>query len=348
MRKIKLSALAFVFAACTLAVPAAFYAEEADEYVEEEYAEDENAEEAEEDAEEEEGPSWFVINVSGFSLEGEEIDPWEYVGIVNDEVVDTGVLVHKDPEEDSEVTGSLLPGCGMKVVYRGDDWCEIKSGKVSGYVMNSYLLFGEDAKELAQSYGIDGVEANWNDVNVFENPDGDAWIADSVDEGETYAVLDDQGHWIAVKYSEEFTGYISEEDFHRVLLLPTAVTNDGELSAEDEEEAEEEEYKEEEYYEEPANNNYNNNNNYTDNTNYNNYTEPANTTPATEAPAVQPETQAPATEAPAAEPAPAADDTAEEEAGETYYEDNETGYDDVEDDDVEDVDDAEEYFEDFA
>ena len=346
MRKYKWTVLAAMLAAAALTAPSAVFAEEVEAAEE---AEVEEVEEAE-GTEEEDAPEWFSINVSGFTLDGSEIDPWEYVGITNDDTVSTGVLVHADPSDDSEVTGSLLPGCGVKVVFRGDEWSEISSGEVSGFVMNDYLVCGEEAKGLAETYGVNGIEANWDDVNVFEHAAGDSWIADSVDEGALYTVVEDQGHWIAIQYSEEFVGYVSEEDVHRVLLLPVAVPNDGSLDGDAEEETEEEEeYVEEEEYAEESYDDYS----YTEPTYQQptyqqpTYQEPTYTAPATEAPATEaPATEAPATEAPSTE-APS-DTYTEEEAGETYTDDGSGGYEDYEDDDVENVDGAEEYFEDFA
>ena len=368
MKLIKAAFFASVFAAFTLTVSGMAFAEEVaaeesagDSVEEADYTEEENTEE------EEKEPVWFSINISGFSHNEEEADedPWQFVGIVNEETVSTGILVHADPDENSEVTGSLLPGCGMKVVYQGDEWSEITSGWVSGFVHSSYLLVGEEAKELAEAQGVVGVEANWNDVNVFEHPDANSWIPGSVDEGTVFPVVEDQGHWIAIQYTEDFTGYVSEEDVHDVLLLPVAVVNDGSVESEEEteEEPQEEENDDEAYEDEGATDSTAQQETYTESTSQQTYTEATTQQTYTETTTQQtytqqtytqqteaPQTEAPQTEATQTEAtqteatqteASASDDTSEDTGEEDEEDDGEATYaDDSADEDADMTDDS--------
>ena len=82
------------------------------------------------------------------------------------------------PDANGEVVACLYRGgaVGSPAIEEGDEWSEVKSGKVTGYIKNEYLMFGTEAKGLADYYGVDGVEASWDDVHVFAQPSADAKI----------------------------------------------------------------------------------------------------------------------------------------------------------------------------
>jgi spore germination cell wall hydrolase CwlJ-like protein len=114
------------------------------------------------------------------------------------------------------------------VVEKGEEWTLVESGKVTGYVKNEFLTFGEEARGLAAHYGEQGVVANWNDVSVFSQGTGDASVSGTVNDGTVLGTIQDNGHWIAVQQGAESAGYVSEEDVTRVLLVDTAVPAEGE------------------------------------------------------------------------------------------------------------------------
>ena len=160
----------------------------------------------------------FSIDMSSGSDEA-----WSNIAMTNDDTVYTGANIRSAASEDGEVVGCLYRGGAVEVLYQGDEWSEVRSGDVQGYIKNDYLVFGTEAKGLADYYGDDGVETSWNDVYVFSNPDACADIVHTADDGESFAVVSDEGHWLGVQLGADRTAYVSSEDVNRVLLVDTAV-----------------------------------------------------------------------------------------------------------------------------
>lgn len=157
---------------------------------------------------------------------------WDCIAMTNDDTVYTGVNIRSSADENGEVVACLYRGGAVEVLYRGDVWSEVRSGDVTGYVRNEYLMYGSEAKGLADYYGVEGVEASWDDVNVFEYADANAPILASVEDGQTFQVVSDEGHWIGIQFGADQLAYVSEEDVKRVLLVDEAVPL-GEISGED-------------------------------------------------------------------------------------------------------------------
>ena len=176
-------------------------------------------------------PASAANNTFGIDEINWTAEDWASIAMTNDDTVETGAVIRKEANADSEAAGYLYRGAAVKVVDKGEEWTEVQSGRVSGYVKNEFLTFGEEAKGLAAHYGEQGVVANWNDVNVFSRKDGGASVAGTVDDGTVLGMVQDNGHWIAVQQGADSAGYVSEEDVTRVLLVDTAVPAEGEDDA---------------------------------------------------------------------------------------------------------------------
>ena len=92
---------------------------------------------------------------------------WASIAMTNDDTVETGAVIRTKADADSDAAGYLYRGAAVNVVDKGEEWSEVRSGRVTGFVKNEYLAFGDDARGLAAHYGKQGIVANWNDVNVF-------------------------------------------------------------------------------------------------------------------------------------------------------------------------------------
>ena len=97
----------------------------------------------------------FSIDMSSGSDEA-----WSNIAMTNDDTVYTGANIRSAASEDGEVVGCLYRGGAVEVLYQGDEWSEVRSGDVQGYIKNDYLVFGTEAKGLADYYGDDGVETS--------------------------------------------------------------------------------------------------------------------------------------------------------------------------------------------
>lgn len=132
--------------------------------------------------------------------------------------VKVALNVRAEASEDSEKVGLLYKDCGGKILEQKDDWTKIQSGDLVGWASNEYLLFDEDAEELAGEVGNMIVYIETETLRVRQEPDlgseviGIMGLYDSLD---VIEVVDDE--WISVDFENE-VAYVSSEfvnmDFH--------------------------------------------------------------------------------------------------------------------------------------
>lgn len=156
---------------------------------------------------------------------------WNSIAMTNDDTVETGAVIRTEADPDSKAAGYLYRGAAARIVDKGEEWTKVESGRVTGYVRNEYLAFGDQAKGLAAHYGTQGIVANWDDVNVFSRDDADSQIMAQIQDGTPMSMLEDNGHWIAVQHGADSAGFVSEEDVTRVLLVDSAIPAEGEDEA---------------------------------------------------------------------------------------------------------------------
>ena len=85
--------------------------------------------------------------------------------------VEKALNVRVEPSSDSEKVGKLYKDCGGTILERKDGWTRIQSGNVVGWANDKYLLFDDEAKELAAQVGIAMAEVNTQVLNVRKTPD---------------------------------------------------------------------------------------------------------------------------------------------------------------------------------
>ena len=161
----------------------------------------------------------------------EDDEAWNYVAMANDDKVDTGIVIRSEMDTDSPAKGYLYRGGAVTVLDQANGWTKVRSGNVTGYVRDEYLTFGTQAKGLAEYYGEYGVRASWDDVKVFAWDDKDAKIVGTVNDGDTYPVVNNNGHWLEVQTGKDETAYVSEEDTDLVILVDSAYAIDEEKAA---------------------------------------------------------------------------------------------------------------------
>ncbi|MDO4298527.1 MAG: SH3 domain-containing protein, partial [Lachnospiraceae bacterium] len=178
------------------------------------------------------------------SIPYDQPEAWGEIAMTNDDTVETGINLRDKKDEDGTVLGFLYHGCAVWVLNKGEEWSEVYSGGMTGYVKNEYLTFGDEAKGLGEHYGVDGVTASWDGVNVYAAPDGGSEVVKVMNTGDDMVVLEDNGHWLTVKLDAKNKAYVSEDDVVRVLLVDAAMPKDGVYKDEVVEESTEEEYTE--------------------------------------------------------------------------------------------------------
>lgn len=119
--------------------------------------------------------------------------------------------VRAEANTEATILGKMYRDCGGKVIEKGEEWSLIESGDLVGYASNEYLLFGDEAVEMAKNVGT---------MTAIVSG-GNAYIRAAADENanflgfaapntllEVIEELDDE--WILVGYGD-FDGYLKSE-----------------------------------------------------------------------------------------------------------------------------------------
>lgn len=125
--------------------------------------------------------------------------------------VEEAVNVRASSSEDSEIVGKLYKECAGEILEKGSGWTKIRSGKLTGWVKNDYLLFGADAKKLADSVVEKVATSKTSCLRVRKEASQDAGVYDLLAEGDEIEVVEDLGDWVSVEFSDGTVGYVSAE-----------------------------------------------------------------------------------------------------------------------------------------
>ena len=68
------------------------------------------------------------------------------------------INIREEQSTDSDVVGKIRKDAICEVVSIEDEWCEIESGEIKGYISSEYLLTGEEANKKAEELMTEGVE----------------------------------------------------------------------------------------------------------------------------------------------------------------------------------------------
>lgn len=125
--------------------------------------------------------------------------------------VQNALNIRAKATEDSEKVGLLYKDCGGKILEQKNGWTKLQSGNVIGWAKDEYLLFGEDAKEMAQDVGNWIVTLDAEAVRVRMEPSDQADVYGFIayeDTLEFIETVDDR--WISVEYNDEI-GYVDSD-----------------------------------------------------------------------------------------------------------------------------------------
>lgn len=124
--------------------------------------------------------------------------------------VNNALNVRTEPNADAEKAGKLYKDCGGTILERQDGWTKIQSGDLVGWASDEYLLFDEEAEELAASVGIT-IAYIEDGLNVRMEPSTDSGVYGVIPKGEEVEVLSvGEDGWACIDY-EGKDGYVSTD-----------------------------------------------------------------------------------------------------------------------------------------
>jgi cell wall-associated NlpC family hydrolase len=124
------------------------------------------------------------------------------------------VNVRSNPDTDSEIVGKIYNGAVAQVLSTaGDnnDWFQIVSGNVEGYIKAEFFIYGEDAADVIDNYVTRYAVVIADRLNVREEPSTDAKRIGYIDNGEKVKIVENQGEWLKVEYTTDKIGYVATE-----------------------------------------------------------------------------------------------------------------------------------------
>ncbi len=118
--------------------------------------------------------------------------------------VQDALNVRAQASEDSEKVGVLYKDCGGTVLERRGGWTKLKSGNVTGWAKDEFLLFGEDAKNMAEDVGNWIVTLDADAVRVRTQPSDEAEVCGLLAYEDSVEFIDNiENGWISVEFNEE-------------------------------------------------------------------------------------------------------------------------------------------------
>lgn len=178
----------------------------------------------------------------------EDTEPGEYEDLAIADVNDY-VNVRSGPDTDSAIVGKIYDGAVAHIIQTAgeeNDWFQIVSGNVEGYIKAEYFISGKAAAEVVEQYITRYACVIADRLNVRENPDKEARKIDSVLQGEKMEMVEDLGDWIKVECDSQKTGYVASEYVTLSEEFVYAKTLEEERKEEEERKAREEQKRREE------------------------------------------------------------------------------------------------------
>ena len=125
--------------------------------------------------------------------------------------VKSALNVRSDASEEADKVGKLYKDCGGTILERRDGWTKLQSGNIIGWASDEYLLFGDEALELANDVGKMIATIDTEALRVRTEPSTEASIMGNLPRGEIVEVLSESDDgWVCVDY-EGKDGWVSGE-----------------------------------------------------------------------------------------------------------------------------------------
>lgn len=145
--------------------------------------------------------------------ETEETEENEYADLAIAQVSDY-VNVRSLPNTDSDIVGKIYNGAVAQVLSvtgEDHDWFQIVSGNVEGYIKAEFFLYGDAAAEVIDQYVTRYANVIADRLNVREQPSTESKRIGYIDNGERVQLLENQGEWLRVRYTDGKEGYVSSQ-----------------------------------------------------------------------------------------------------------------------------------------
>lgn len=157
---------------------------------------------------------------AGFTTAGDSPDfKFDYV-VPN---VSQFVNIRRTPSKEGDIAGLLIAGSYGLIIERAEGWTRIKSGDITGWVINERLFFDREAVEKLEAGNSMYITVKADKLNMYSGPGNNYTIYEKTTNGMSYPYRpeDSVDGWYAVSY-EDRTGYLFAENCEIEIMLETA------------------------------------------------------------------------------------------------------------------------------
>ncbi len=123
--------------------------------------------------------------------------------------VEEAVNVRSEASENAQLIGKLYKECAGEILEKGSGWTKIKTGELTGWVKNEYLLFGSEAQKLAESVVVRTAISKTESLRVRKEPNESAGVYGLLALGDEIEAMEELGDWVSVQYSDGTLGYVA-------------------------------------------------------------------------------------------------------------------------------------------
>lgn len=124
------------------------------------------------------------------------------------------VNVRSLPSTEGEIVGKLYDGSVAEIqaiAGEENDWFQIVSGSVTGYIKAEFFISGEEAAAIMDNYVTTYATILADRLNVRKEASTSSKRAGYLEENEKVLVLEDLGDWLYIQYTDTTEGYIAKE-----------------------------------------------------------------------------------------------------------------------------------------
>ena len=131
--------------------------------------------------------------------------------------------IHAEPSMGSEVLGKMYSNdLAIELHRENDRWTRIRSGNIVGYVMNEYLVDGDQAQALSEivSTPVATVDEG-REREIYQEASDSAKVIAEAEAGDQYEVTDSGDGWVGI-LTEDGEGYIPSSEVTLSMVYPVA------------------------------------------------------------------------------------------------------------------------------
>ena len=122
----------------------------------------------------------------------------------------TTLNIRKTGSTNAKIIGKMKKGNIATVLKKGSEWSKVRSGNVTGYVKNQYLVFGDEIENFAKQNVKKVAKVQTETLRVRKKASTNSKIVTLVSEDDKLKVKKQTDDWAKVKVDGQ-TGYVSKD-----------------------------------------------------------------------------------------------------------------------------------------